>query len=83
MVTVGWKPSLSKAAADTVTTINKEVERGDQAVARRERAEQKNSNAKKENNTSQNTDAQPNLGEKTRITPARGYRKKSTLKDKF
>jgi len=33
MVQVGWKPSLSKAAADAVTTINKEVQRGQRSAA--------------------------------------------------
>jgi hypothetical protein len=86
MVQVGWKPSLSKAAADAVITTNKEVQRGDKAVAERKRAERRNKQngvAKKKSSSSKSAQPSPNLGERTKITPSSGYRKKSTLKDKF
>jgi len=61
IVQLGWKASLSEAAADTKQKINSEVKRGDQGSA---------SNATSSGRTS-------------KITPSKGYRKKSTLKDGF
>ena len=61
MVELGWKPSLSKAAADTKQKIDSEVRRGDKGST---------SNATVSGRTS-------------KITPSKGYRKKSTLKDGF
>ena len=61
MVELGWKPSLSEAAADTKQKIDSEVRRGDKG------------------STSKATVS----GKTSKITPSKGYRKKSTLKDDF
>jgi hypothetical protein len=58
---LGWRPSLSEAAADTKQKIDSEVRRGDKG------------------STSKATVS----GRTSKITPSKGYRKKSTLKDDF
>jgi len=61
IVQLGWKASLSEAAADTKQKINSEVKRGDQGSA----------------------SSATSSGRTSKITPSKGYRKKSTLKDGF
>ena len=67
MVAVGWKPSLSEAAAGTKQKITKEVKRGDSGSK----------------STSSGNASEGNGRSTTKITPTKGYRKKSKLKDDF
>ena len=67
MVAVGWKPSLSEAAADTKQKITKEVKRGDSGSK----------------STSRGNASEGNGRSTTKINPTKGYRKKSKLKDDF
>jgi len=83
IVMMGWKPSLSKAAADVTTTINKEVQRGDEAVTERKRAEREGASSGSSSSGSADGRSERNLGSKVKIRPVKGYRARSKLKDKF
>ena len=80
---------MSKAAADATTTINKEVQRGDEAVAEQKRAEREaassgsSSSGSAASSGSAEGRSESNLGSKVRIKPVKGYRARSKLKDRF
>ena len=90
MVAVGWKPGLSKAAADTKQKIAREVKRGGNGskcfstgdVKTKTAKEGKRGNSGSKGSSSGNA-SEGNCRPTSKITPTKGYRKKSKLKDDF